>query len=199
MQRLNLTQNTDEWFAFRKGKIGGSKVKDIIVKRGNGKKLGFYQLIADKLGLGDGESSREHGQELEGEARQHLAKLLGREVKPGAIWISDLDKSIYISPDCEISDTEAAEIKCLSSARHIQNIVEDRVPSDHYDQVVQYFLVNDKLEALYYTSYDPRITAQPIHIVTVTREQVEADVSKYKEYLLDTLKEANDIVEKLAF
>lgn len=199
MQRLNLTQNTDEWFAFRKGKIGGSKVKDIIVKRGNSKKLGFYQLIADKLGLGDGESSREHGQELEEEARERLADLLGREVKPGAIWVSDFDKSIYISPDCEISITEAAEIKCLSSARHIQNIVEDRVPTDHYDQVVQYFLVNEELETLHYTSYDPRVTVRPIHVVTVTREQVEADVIKYKEYLLDTLKQADEIVEKLAF
>ena len=199
MQRLNLTQNTDEWFSFRKGKIGGSKVKDIIVKRGTEEKLGFYQLIADKLGLGEGESSREHGQELEAEAREHLANALGKEVKAGTIWVSDFDKNIYISPDGEISDTEAAEIKCLSSARHIQNIVENKVPKDHYDQAVHYFMVNEKLEKLHYTSYDPRVTAWPIHIITVTRAQVEADANKYKTYLVDKLTQADAIVEKLAF
>ena len=53
--------------AAREGKITGSRLKDIIVKRGTGKKIGFYSLIAEKLGIPaeEGETPMERGSRLE--------------------------------------------------------------------------------------------------------------------------------------
>ena len=47
-----LTFETKEaWAEARRGKITGTRLKDIIVKRGTGKKIGFYELIAERLGI----------------------------------------------------------------------------------------------------------------------------------------------------
>ena len=51
MKRLSLEQNTEEWLEWRKGKITGSRLNDIIVKRGTGRKLGFYEVIAERLAV----------------------------------------------------------------------------------------------------------------------------------------------------
>ena len=47
--KINKYDNREEWLKSREGRITGSKLKDIIVKRGTGKKKGYYQLIADKI------------------------------------------------------------------------------------------------------------------------------------------------------
>ena len=52
MKIVTVEQNTDEWLELRKGKITGSKLKDIYAARKTtGKKRGFYQLIADKIAI----------------------------------------------------------------------------------------------------------------------------------------------------
>ena len=38
-------QNKEEWFEARLGKITGSRLKDLIVKRGTGKKLDITNLL----------------------------------------------------------------------------------------------------------------------------------------------------------
>ena len=51
MKTLKLEQNSDEWFEARKGRITGSKLKDIVTKRGSNTKIGVYQLIADRIAV----------------------------------------------------------------------------------------------------------------------------------------------------
>lgn len=201
MQRLNIEQGSEDWHNYRKGRIGGSKLKDLIVKRGTERKIGFYQLIADKLGISDegNSSSRERGLELEEEARQHFEDLTGKKTEKGGVWESDID-GIYVSPDVEISDTEAGEIKVLSSANHLKAIIEDKIPNEYYDQALQYFVVNPQLEVLYFIFYDPRITARPMHVIEMHRtENLQKMVSDLRQKELDILEEVNRIVEELAF
>lgn len=206
MKILDIDQNTDEWLEARKGKITGSKLKDIVVKRGNGKKIGYYQLIADRLAIDETVlDPRERGHSLEHEAIEAFEEVTGREVdKDIGICVSDINENIALSPDGLIKDengkyTEAVEVKCLGSARHIEAVLTNKVPSDFEMQALQYFIVIEDLEVLYFTFYDPRVIAKPVHIVQVTRDEVEEDIELYRDYQLNILREIDQALEKLAF
>jgi len=202
MKRIKLSQNTEEWMRFRAGKISGSKLKDIVVHRGSGTKLGFYELIAERLSTdtSDIDDPRERGHSLESDALTNFAKRIGKKVKTDCgVWVSDLDDSIMISPDGEIDAKTAIECKCLSSARHLQAYFEKKVPTEFREQVAQYFIVNEKLKTLYVVFYDPRIQALPLHWIEVKREEIEEEIELWRTYQLDVLKRVNDLINSLTF
>lgn len=193
-------ESREEWEAAREGKITGSKLGKLFAKRG-GRLIGFYQLIADRLAIpedGD-ENAMNRGTRLEPEALEVFAKETGKEVDSSLlIWMREDNEMIAISPDGVIGETEAVEVKCLNPAHHIQALVTEAIPSDYEEQVLQYFIVNDKLERLYFVFYDPRVTAKPFFYHTVERSEVQDDVDKYLSMEKQALAEVNEIVGKLS-
>jgi len=202
MKRLQLQQNSPEWLEWRKGRITGSRLGDIIVKRGTGRKLGFYEVLAERLSIdtSDVDSPMDRGHDLEEEALALFGEITGKEVKTDCgVWMSDENEFIAISPDGEINDEEAVEIKCLSSARHLQAYFEQKIPSDYEEQVAQYFIVNEKLKALWFVFYDPRIPSKPLHYILVNRKDIEKDIETYKTYEKQALEEINKMINQLTF
>lgn len=195
-------KDREAWLKFREGKITGSKLGNIIVKRGTGKKLGFYELLAERLAIeedGD-ETPMDRGTRLEGQALEVFAKLTKKKVKNDlVIWVSDEDSSIAYSPDGLISDREVAEVKCLSSARHLQAYCEQKIPDDYEEQYIQAFIVNEKLQTLYFVFYDPRVECKPIHWIEVKRKDVEEKIQTYKDYENMVLAELDSWVTKLTY
>lgn len=194
-------ETKEEWLEARRGRITGSRLKDIVVKRGTGKKIGFYELIAERLGIPpDGEDVMERGNRLESEALEHFATETGKKLNTSLVmWTRDDNENIAISPDAFIGKTEAVETKCLSSARHIEALLTQQVPSEYEMQVLQYFIVNDSLKTLYFVFYDPRLIAKPFFYITIKREDVQEKVDEYLEYQRTTLEEVNKIVNELTF
>lgn len=205
MKIIKVTQNTEEWLEARKGKITGSKLKDIVVKRGTGKKLGFYQLIADRLAIeADDEDVMERGHRLEQEAIEQFSIATGIEVETDiGICVSDENPNIALSPDGLIKDGKkykrAVECKALSAAKHLQAFFEQEIPDEYEFQKIQYFIVNEDLETLYFLFYDPRVTAKPLHWIEIHRADVEEDIKTYLEYQKQTLGEVDELLAKLAF
>lgn len=200
--KITKFENDNDWLEFRKAKILGTKLKDIIVKRGAGKKVGFYQLIADRLALdGDDENPMERGHRLEEEAIDMLTETTGIKFNKDLVIISrDDNPNIAYSPDGFTDDGKiSVEVKCLKSALHIQTIIEDKVPSEYVEQIVQPFIVNDDLEKLFFVSYDPRLVSKPFYMIEIKRVDVEAEIALWKEYEIKTLKEVDQWVEKLAW
>ena len=80
--QVNSFETKEDWLIARRGKITGSALKDIIVKRGTGKKIGFYKLIAERLAIPDGteESAMDRGTRLEIEALERFEKETGKTV-----------------------------------------------------------------------------------------------------------------------
>lgn len=193
-------EDRESWMAARRGKITGSKLKDIVVKRGTGKKIGFYELIAERLGIpSDGENAMERGTRLEPEALAMFEKEYGKKVDTSLIiWTRDDNESIAVSPDGFMAkETEAVDAKCLSSARHIEAWLTQQIPDEYEFQKIQYFIVNDKLKKLHFAFYDPRLLAKPFFIITVDRKDIQADVDIYLKYEHDTLAEIDGIVNNL--
>jgi len=191
--------NQNEWLEARKTRITGSRLKDIIVKKGTGQKIGFYELIAERLALPpDGEDPMDRGHRLETEALERFEKETGKSVDSSLImWIRDDNDSIAISPDGIINEEEAIEVKCLASSRHIEALLTNQVPKEYEDQINQYFIVNDKLQTMYMVFYDPRLSVKDFFYFTIKRD--EKKVKEYLDYEVNILKQVNKIVKELSF
>lgn len=245
----------EEWLATRRGRITGSRIKNVFSTSGvtkemicewlddHGitykkamkreeleallpaeamaelrsrapKKIGFYELIAEKLGLppDTDENQMERGTRLEKDAIARFSEETGIEVDTSLlIWAREDDENIAVSPDGVIGETEAVEAKCLSSANHIKAFIERRIPDDYVLQALQYFVVNDQLEKLHFIFFDPRFLmfSDPegkqakidYFEITLTRAQAEAQAERVDEmlaYQRDTMRQVNYWVNKLS-
>ena len=192
-------ETKEEWLNFRLGKISGSRLKDLIVKRGTGKKKGYYELIAERIAIQpDDENAMDRGTRLEEEALARFEQETKKKVDTSLlVWQSEEDKNIILSPDGVISDYEAVEVKCLSSASHIEAWLTQEIPSEYQDQALQYFVVNPSLEKLYFTFYDPRIPAKDFFIIEISRDKEK--VEEYLAYEKSVMEEIDEIVLGLTF
>lgn len=192
----------EEWLEARRGKITGSRLNDIYSPRG-AVKMGFYELIAEKLALApDGENVMERGHRLEEEAVMKLEEELGIELNKSLVmWEREDNSSIAISPDAFTDDLSiACEVKCLGSAKHIKAYIEKQIEEVEYRlQAIQYFVVNDKLEKLYFCFYDPRLCVKQFFYLTFERKDIQEDINKYLEFQRKQLEEVDKIVKELSF
>ncbi|MDE1767163.1 MAG: YqaJ viral recombinase family protein [Thaumarchaeota archaeon] len=190
----------EEWLQARAGKITGTRLKDIIVKRGTGHKLGFYELIAERIATPeDGEDPMERGARLESEAVERFISETKKKVNTDLVlWQREDNPNIAISPDGIIGKTEAIEVKCLSSARHIETYLTQKIPDEYVYQTLQYFIVNDQLKTLYVCFYDPRVKVKDFFITTLTRTKtLKEEIERFLTYERETLKEVDEIVADL--
>jgi putative phage-type endonuclease len=207
MKILNIDQNTDEWLEARRGKITGSKLGDIVVKRGNGYKQGFYQLIADRVfdGAASEQDDRDRGHSLEQEAAERFEHETKLKCEKVGLVISDISDDIALSPDRLVKTgkkyTDGVEIKCLSDARHIEAVLTDAVPDTYLPQVMQYFVVINDLERVHLVFYSDRTTIKKFqyHCVVVNRVDYEALIEFYRDYQLRILSDVKEILEEYTF
>ncbi len=200
MKTISYTDR-EEWLSGRKTKITGSRLKDIYAVRKE-RKQGFWELLAERLEIGDDESDNpmQRGIDLEKSAIEAFEEAEGKKVNTDlVIWMRDDNSSIAISPDGFIGETEAVECKCLASSRHLQTWFEQEIPKEYWLQVIQYFIVNEKLEQLHFVMYDPRIPQKPYFKITIDRGNVEEEVVQYLEYQRKVLEEVNNLANQLSF
>lgn len=198
--KIETFEDDWSWREARRGKITGSRLGDVYSPKGL-KKIGFYEVIAERLGLSaDDENPMDRGTRLEKEALGEYEKATGKTLdKSKVLWMREDNESIAISPDASvIGEKRAVENKCLSSARHIEAFITQKIPDDYKHQRLQYFIVNEELEALDFGFYDPRVLAKPYFILTTTRAEVQDDIIKFLAFERDTLTEIDLIVNKLS-
>lgn len=188
-----------------------------LMRRAN-KKVEFYQLIADKIAIDTKDEYDENGEivqslenmmdrghRLEDIAADIFQERTGKNIVKAGFCIREDNAGIGNSPDRLIDNdgkyTEALEIKCIKTARHLQALIEQRIPPEYYSQAIQYFVVNDDLQKLYFAFYDPRIPYDcKFHWIEIVRDdKVQRMVDRYIKYETVLLDEVNKWVEKLAF
>lgn len=205
MKIIKVEQGSPEWMSFREGKRTGTSIGKLFAKsRIQGELydtdkplLTMYQKIAERLAEGtaddDGlESSRERGKDLENEAITEAEQKLGLSLIRGNVWQDSNDPNHIESPDAYTKDLKTAvEIKCLSSARHIQAICLNEPPKEYWPEYLNYFLVNDKLETLYVFLYDPRFMYE--HLKTKVFEIKRSDIA----YEIERMRDIDTAAEQL--
>jgi len=187
------------WLEFRRGKITGTRLKDLVAKRSTKPKIGFYEIIAESVAIPVNENMMLRGKELEEFAIKEFAKKTKKEVSNDlVIWQREDNEKIAISPDGVISKTEAVEVKCLGHARHLEAFLTQTIPSEYHYQVLQYFVVNDDLKTLYFVFYDPQIT-KDLFWIEVTREELGDEVKYCLDLEIETLAKIDEITNQLTF
>lgn len=198
MKVLRIEQNSEEWREFRIGKITGSGAKSVKpLSRGSDRTpTGFWQLLAGRLAIRqDGEDPKDRGHRLENIALDEFSTAYGLKVeKEAGVWVSDKDENIMFSPDgAEPGDTPtySAEVKCLSSDKHIKYMVKDimakklkdynpiySIPDEqgayYRDQAVQAFVVGDTIKTHHFIFYDDRMAYEQmkLYVISINREHV---------------------------
>lgn len=192
MRIIEIEQGTEEWQSLRSGKITGTKIAKTFGKnRKDGTfdyekpQMTFYEIIAERIadpdedGLG---SNRERGHRLESEAIDRAEQSLGKKFERGNVW--QFDENHIGSPDGYTADlTEAIEVKCLASARHLKAIYEERPPEEYRGEYLNYFN-NPNLQRLHIALYDPRMPAKhlQLHIFTIDREDIEQEIENIRNH-----------------
>lgn len=190
----------EDWLDARKGKITGTRLKDLIVKRGTKPKKGFYEIIAERVALPPtDENPMDRGQRLEEVAIERFVKETGKEVNTELVLICrDDNEYIAYSPDGTIGDTETVEVKCLNSASHLEAWLTKEIPSEYEEQTIQPFVVNDTLQKLYFVFFDPRMPVD-FFFFEVNRADIEDKIANAYETQILALAQIAEIEKQLTF
>lgn len=199
-----INQQTPEWHYLRKGKVTGTTLKAIIGTP-KARTDAFYEMVGERLTIGDMSSDErpmDRGNRLEDEARAMFEFRTGKKVKTAGFCESDEHPHMGFSPDGLIDNgeeyyTEDLEIKCPETKNYVKAWFTNTVPEEYYAQVIQSFIVNERLETKWFVLYHPEIEIYPMHIIKVTRQDVQGDIANYKVKELIFLQEVEDKLKEI--
>lgn len=211
--------NIKEFLDARRATIRGSNAKATEPPaRKGGESAGFWQLVGEMLTIPRDieEVPMRRGHRLENEAIDKLSKKLGIEFnKDPQMWQSDTDEAQQISPDGAEpgnSPTYAAEVKNLTEGKHFKylyksrgfegnpiDLVPDELGAFYKHQAIQYFVVNENLETLYFTLHCPDAAYEEheLVVITIKRNDVQGLVTAQDRLQKSTLIKARNIVHEL--
>jgi putative phage-type endonuclease len=208
----NIIQGSDEWFQFKKGKVGGTFLKSIM---GTPKAFedACYELLGEKLISGVEEDSSyenamDRGTRLESEAIAAYQFETGRTVTKTGACLSDENSSVMYSPDGLEGETEDVEIKCPLTKNYMKIWIKidfktwtfkinNEIPDEYYWQIIQAFIVNPKLQRRNFVAYNPNFKQHPLHIIVVERDSVLVDIEKAKKKQFETLEGINKLMSQM--
>lgn len=184
MKKIDIEQQTAEWFHLRKGKITGTTLK-AIMGTPKARQDAFYEIIAERLTVGvegdmEYENPMDRGNRLEPDAIAMFELETGKKVERIGLCVDDNNSNIANSPDGLIIDhpEEAVESKSPGGKNYVKMWLTNTVPEEYDWQCVQYFVVNKGLQTLWFLGFNPDITIHPLHIIKVTREQLADKIAK---------------------
>ena len=142
----------------------------------------YYKMLAYQLSNGTAptdERAMDRGVRLEPIIRDDFNKEHNKNFSEVGGCSRDDEPRIAMSPDgVELDNlTENLEIKALAGWKHVKAWQENEIPDDHMPQVIQYFVVNDELDKLYFVMGCPEIAIKPLLVFEVYREDLEKEIA----------------------
>lgn len=202
MKKHNIEQRSPEWHQLRKTRITGTVLKNLMGTP-KARQEAIYEAIANRLTVGvqdEYENAMDRGTRLESDAISLFEFETGKSVEQVGMCEDDNNSAIAQSPDGYVKDTddsEAVEVKCMGGKNHVKLWLTDKVPDEYKWQVVQYFVVNDKLKKLYFVGHNPDIPVHPLHIIELERKDILVDIKQAKEAQKIFIQEVEAILSTL--
>lgn len=194
MIQYKVEQNSDEWFALRRGKFTASTFKDLFMgENTQGYKDAIYKVAFERLTNTSPESFTneymQRGTELEPEARAWYEFEKNVEViKAGFFEYNDW---IGASPDGLVGDSGLIEIKCPKFSTMMDYLIKKELPKTYFHQVHGQLLVTDR-QWCDFIAYHPSL---PKFVLRVEREKKIDD--EILDKLFKAIKEVEQIINKL--
>lgn len=199
MKQHQIEQRSPEWYQLRKGKITGTGLKSLMGTP-KAKEDYFYEVLAEKLTVGiddESENPMERGLRLEDEAIATFEFETGKKVEKIGFCESDDQSEIANSPDGLIGENEAIEVKCLGGKNHVKFWLTNELPTEYKWQIIQYFVVNQKLQKLYFFGYNPDIPVHPHHLLEINRADIEQDIELARKVQQEFIIKVNETLQNL--
>lgn len=185
----NLVQRSDEWFQARLGKVTASRVADIVAKTKSGYSASranyAAQLIVERLtGVaeeGFTSTAMQWGVDVEPEARAAYEYNRAAKVEEVGFVKHPTIGDAGASPDGLVGTDGLLEIKCPTTATHIETLTGKAVPAKYVTQI-QWQLACTGREWCDFVSYDPRMPEAMqffcvrVHRVPEIIEELEKEV-----------------------
>jgi putative phage-type endonuclease len=192
-----MEQRSEEWHEIRKGSIGGTRAKMLMAK--NNLPL-CDELIAERHSDYVEETfvndAMQRGIDLEPVAIAEFTSATGYDVEHFGLVTNEKYHKCHLSPDGLILDgagvpMAGVEVKCPSTKKHVEYIRSNKLPAEYKYQVYHYFTLVDTVETMYFVSFDPRFHPKPLHILEVTKEEIQEDLQAYQENLTKFIEKVN--------
>lgn len=146
-----IKQNTEEWVAFRKGKVGAS---DAPIIMGVSPYKTPLQLWEEKMDISNPEQHAymRRGLHLEDEARKCFEGKTGIKTEPKVVIHNHNEWMMASLDGVDETGTKVVEIKCSGSKYH-QEALDGKIP-EHYIPQLQHQMSCADVSKVYYFSYD---------------------------------------------
>ena len=183
----NIEQQTPEWYEVKIGKVGASRLADVMAEGKNGKPSAtranyMYELLTARL-TGEYQQTYQspemlRGIELEAEARRKYEIVTFNEVKQVG-WIPHPEIEMCgCSPDGLVDDDGLIEIKCPNTKTHLETVLHGKIDRSYMLQM-QWQIECSGREWCDFVSYDPRLPENiQICIIRVDKKQEVIDSIK---------------------
>ncbi len=161
-----MEQRSPEWFAARLGKVTASRVADLMAttKTGFAASRANYmaELICERLTGQPTEkysnAAMQWGTETEPQARAAYSFMRDVEVVETGFVLHPTIADLGASPDGLVLDDGLVEIKCPSTATHIETLLSETIPAKYVTQMQVQMACTGRAWCEF-VSFDPRLPA----------------------------------------
>lgn len=199
-----LQQQTPEWLHMRCGIVTASRMCDVMAKlkrggesaaRYNYKKELVYENITGLTYDTYVSPAMEHGIENEPLARAAYEHDHGIEVADGGFFLHDEISKFGASPDGLIGEDGLLQIKCPTSAVHLETLLSGEIPEDYEWQMLAEMDCSNR-QWCDFVSFDPRM---PKHLRKFEKRFMrdEARIAEMRDEVCRFLLEVIDLIKKL--
>jgi len=196
----NVDQGSEQWFQLRLGVATASNFDKIITAGGKqSTTLEKYALqLATELMLTEPDPSYKNnlmarGNEVEPLARQVYQEETFSIVEEITMFKSDCGNFGY-SPDGLVGEDGLIEIKCPLGTTHFQYIIDNKAPTDYWQQLQGGLWVSGR-KWIDFLSFHPHFKTKQIFIKRVERD--ENYIAKLEELANKTISLRNEYLNKL--
>jgi putative phage-type endonuclease len=198
-----MEQRTEEWFSARLGKVTASRVADVVAKTKSGYSASranyMAQLVVERMTGTVAESysnaAMEWGTEQEPLARAAYEAEVGVLVDEVGMIDHPTVEMSGASPDGLVGKDGLVEIKCPTTATHIDTLMGEEAPKKYYDQM-QWQMACTGRKWCDFVSFDPRMP-EGLQLFVKRVERNDEYIAMLESEVATFLQEVSDKVNKL--
>lgn len=198
-----MEQRSDAWFAARAGRATASRIADIVAKTKSGYSASranyMAQLVVERMTGKVAESfsnaAMDWGTEQEPYARAAYEAHSGVLVDEVGMVDHPTVAMSGASPDGLVGEDGLVEIKCPTTATHIETLMEKAAPKKYIDQM-QWQMACTGRKWCDFVSFDPRMP-QGLQLFVKRVERDDEYIAELESEVAAFLQEVSDKVQKL--
>ena len=198
---MTILQRSEGWFADRCGKVTASRIKDIDAKPVKGKKYNALTLtILSERITGVQEETptskvMQWGIDQEENAIAAYENETGNFVKGTGLIDHPVIKLSGASPDGLVNLNGQIEVKCPSTATHLNTLLTKEIPVEHIPQIT-WQLACTRREWCDFVSYDPRLP-EHLQLVVIRVNAENLDIAGIEQSVIRFNQKIDQIIAEL--